>query len=367
MISEYKKEMEVLKNIIQDKDIIIKEMENKHKSTISEMETNYEMNLSKTKDEHQNTISNLERNHTNTMVDINKQHKSAIIDIQNSQNTTRNGNNTNVSSNNIILNNNDDEEDISSTVVASTILVPPTLSSSGTQKLQSENDKTQINDNMKYLQVELNKKEKKLRQAYKEIKSLREVQKRANNTVEMLKLQVKKALQKKKNNASQALHSDRNGNTNGFTQNNISYDNNNNRNTLSTSSSFMADDRNNMMRNSQSIISYLSSSMEANLDLQQAKVYIRKLEDDVKEMKVQYRNDLQQQASEINDLLQIVEQLQRSKQSASRSAVSIKAYATLQKRNEELESRLDRKSEEMSILKVELQKLNLQKMHMKSV
>ena len=43
---------------------------------------------------------------------------------------------------------------------------------------------------------------------------------------------------------------------------NISYDNNNNRNTLSTSSSFMADDRNNM-RNSQSIISYLSSSMEA--------------------------------------------------------------------------------------------------------
>ena len=358
MISEYKKEMEVLKNIIQDKDITIKEMENKHKSTISEMETNHKTNLSKTKDKHQNIISNLERNHTNTMVDINKQHKSAIIDIQNSQNTTRNGNNT---SNNIILNNNDDEEDISSTVVASTILVPPTLSSSGTQKLQSENNTTQITDNMKYLQVELNKKEHKLQQAYKEIKSLREVQKRANDTVEMLKLQVKTALQKKKNNASQALNSDRNGNTNGFTQNNISYDNNNNRNTLSTSSSFMADDRNNMMRNSQSIISYLSSSMEANLDLQQAKVYIRKLEDDVKEMKVQYRHDLQQQASEINDLLQIVEQLQRSKQSASRSAVSIKAYATLQKRNEELESRLDRKSEEMSILKVELQKIKFAK------
>ena len=69
---------------------------------------------------------------------------------------------------------------------------------------------------MKYLQVELNKKENKLRQTYKEIKSLREVQKRANNTVEMLKLQVKTTLQKKKNNASQALNSDRNGNTNGF-------------------------------------------------------------------------------------------------------------------------------------------------------
>ena len=101
--------------------------------------------------------------------------------------------------------------------------------------------------------------------------------------------------------------------------------------------------------------------MEANLDLQQAKEYIRKLEDDVKEMKVQYRNDLRQQAHEINDLLQIVERLQQSKLSQNKNTVSIKTISTLQRRNAELESRLDRKSEELSILKVELQKLKFAK------
>ena len=56
-----------------------------------------------------------------------------------------------------------------------------------------------------------------------------------------------------------------------------------------------------------------------------------------------------------------VEGLELSRSQESQNRIAINTFTNLQKRNKELEDRLDSKSEEVSILKVELQKLKFSK------
>ena len=113
--------------------------------------------------------------------------------------------------------------------------------------------------------------------------------------------------------------------------------------------------------NSPPLKSYLMTNATESIDLQQAKTYIRKLEDDIKLMKKQYRSDLKQQAHAIESLMNTVEGLELSKSQENHNRIAINSFTNLQKRNKELEDRLDSKSEEVSILKVELQKLKFSK------
>ena len=113
--------------------------------------------------------------------------------------------------------------------------------------------------------------------------------------------------------------------------------------------------------NSPPLKSYLMTNATESIDLQQAKTYIRKLEDDIKLMKKQYRSDLKQQAHAIENLMSTVEGLELSRSQESQNRIAINTFTNLQKRNKELEDRLDSKSEEVSILKVELQKLKFSK------
>ena len=119
--------------------------------------------------------------------------------------------------------------------------------------------------------------------------------------------------------------------------------------------------------NSPPLKSYLMTNATESIDLQQAKTYIQKLEDDIKLMKKQYRSDLKQQAHAIESLMNTVEGLELSKSQENHNRIAINTFTNLQKRNKELEDRLDSKSEEVSILKVELQKLKIfKKVHMKN-
>ena len=113
--------------------------------------------------------------------------------------------------------------------------------------------------------------------------------------------------------------------------------------------------------NSPPIGSYLMTNALESIDLQQAKTYIQKLEDDIALMRKQYRSDLKQQAREIENLMNTVEGLQLSRSHEYQNRITISTFANLQKRNKELEDRLDSKSEEVSILKVQLQKLKFSK------
>ena len=113
--------------------------------------------------------------------------------------------------------------------------------------------------------------------------------------------------------------------------------------------------------NSPPIGSYLMTNALESIDLQQAKTYIQKLEDDIASMRKQYRSDLKQQAREIENLMNTVEGLQLSRSHEHQNRITISTFANLQKRNKELEDRLDSKSEEVSILKVQLQKLKFSK------
>ena len=113
--------------------------------------------------------------------------------------------------------------------------------------------------------------------------------------------------------------------------------------------------------NSPSLKSYLMTSATESIDLQQAKTYIQKLEDDVTLMKKQYRSDLKQQAHAIENLMSTVEGLELSRSQENQNRIAINTFTNLQKRNKELEDRLDSKSEEVSVLKVELQKLKFSK------